>query len=324
MSCRITLAGNVVFDRVNSATVNESIKKLSDTATLILPREFKEAIVEGRTESIARRNITDFIKVGDTVKIELGYDNNLNTEFEGYIKSIGADVPLVLECEDEMYKLRKTNFVKSYSSIGLAQLVTGIAPGYKTDLIDDVGLGKFVINNASAYEVLEDLRKNYGLHSRFKDGVLVIGFPVSIVPGVVHQINMNRNVRALSTDLKFVRKEDYKLLLKAISINKDGTRFRTEFGDKGGATRTLHFTNKSLKELEVLTENNFKSLSFDGYQGTIPTWGLPLTKAGDAIEVTDPNYENSERDGKYLIEGVVKKFNSNDGFVRENKIGLKL
>ena len=73
-----------------------------------------------------------------------------------------------------------------------------------------------------------------------------------------------------------------------------------------------------------MTENNFKSLSFDGYQGTIPTWGLPLTKAGDAIEVTDPNYENSERDGKYLIEGVVKKFNSNDGFVRENKIGLKL
>ena len=203
MSCRITLAGNVVFDRVNSATVNESIKKLSDTATLILPREFKEAIVEGRTESIARRNITDFIKVGDTVKIELGYDNNLNTEFEGYIKSIGADVPLVLECEDEMYKLRKTNFVKSYSSIGLAQLVTGIAPGYKTDLIDDVGLGKFVINNASAYEVLEDLRKNYGLHSRFKDGVLVIGFPVSIVPGVVHQINMNRNVRALSTCLLY-------------------------------------------------------------------------------------------------------------------------
>lgn len=321
--CRVTI-GNVLIQYVNSISASSSIKKLEDTATIVLPREYKQAISRGKQISFAGKNILDFIKVDDPVKIELGYDDNFEVEFTGYVKSISADIPLIIECEDEMFKLRKTNFSKAFTSLSLKQLAQTIAPKYTYDLIDDVKLGKFTMNNESAFDILSRLRKDYGLHSRFIGKVLQVGFPVSFKPQKVHQIHINRNVRAQQNDLKFVRKEDLKILLKGISINRDGSRTKYEFGDKGGVQRTLHFTGKTKSDLKALTEKNYKRLNFDGFRGSIPTWGLPRTKAGESFQVTDPNYKNSERDGKYLIEGVDIKFNGTDGFKRINKLGLKL
>ncbi|MDC9722365.1 MAG: hypothetical protein PSN34_06280 [Urechidicola sp.] len=323
MVCKVNI-GTISLDYVNSISIEDSIKLLENKATIILPREYLESTSDGKPTPFAGRNILEFIKVDDPVSIWLGYDDDLQLEFEGYVKRIGADIPLQIDCEDEMHFLRKTNHTAVLKEATLEQLVKMIAPDYSYDLIDNVKLGKFTIDNESAYKVLSRLRKNYGLHARFKDKVLEVGFPISFKPQKVHEIIINRNVRALSNDLKFVRKEDFKLLLKAIAINKDGKRIHESYGDSGGAQRTLHFTDKSKAELKDLAEKNFKSLNFDGYQGSIPTWGNPRTKSGESVDITDPNYENSEHDGKYLIEGVNIKFNSNDGFKRVNKLGLQL
>ncbi|TSE05672.1 hypothetical protein [Aquimarina algiphila] len=321
MNCEVTI-GKVVFDRVNSITIMSSIKKLADTATIVVPRAFNRATIAGKPGSLEKRNITEYIKVDDPVSIKLGYDGNLEEEFSGYITKIGADIPLKIECMDEMTLLKKNNFTRTFASASLMELLNYIAPEYTHEVIDDVNLQKFTINNKSGFQVLELLRKNYGLHSYFKDKVLHVGFPISLIPTQNHRFVLNKNVRAKSNNLKFVKKEDVKLLLKAISINTDGGRIFSEFGDKGGAQRTLHFSNKTLEELKNLAEKNYKSLSFDGYQGNIPGWGIPRTKPGDAIEITAPKY--SERDGRYLIEGVTIKFNGSDGFLRENKLSLKL
>ncbi len=322
MTCEITI-GKIIFKQLASCLIESSIKKISDTAKLVLPREFRQTIVGNKVSPIAGKNITEFIKVDDPVTIKLGYDGDNQTEFEGYVTKIGADAPLVIECEDEMRILRKNNYVKVFAKVSLKELLEYVAPNVELDLVDNVGLGKFTIENESAYQILERLRKDYGLHSMFVGKVLTVGFPISLTPSITHEINMNRNVRAKFNSLKFVRREDIKLLLKAISIN-DGKRLTSDFGLKGGAIRTLHFTGKTLDELQNLAESNYKSLSFDGYQGSVPTWGQPRTKAGEAVEITDPIYQNSERDGKYLIEGVTIKFNNVDGFLRDNKLGLKL
>lgn len=324
MSCKVTI-GNLVFERVNAIKIEQSIKKQSDTAKIILPREYRSVIIDNKLGSIAQKNITDFIKVGDAVSISLGYDGDNVEEFTGYVTSIGADVPLEIECEDEMFKLRRSNFVKVFPSVNLLDLLKYIAPDYKCNVIDNINLGKFSIANVSAFKVLESLRTNYGLFSYFVGKTLTIGFAISIVPQKVHDINFNRNVRANeSNDLKFVKKEDLKLLLKGIALNKKGKRLNYEFGDKNGSQRTLHFTDKTLDELKELTQKTYKSLNFDGYKGKIPTWGIPRTKAGEGVYLTDPNIEKSERNGKYLIEGVEINFNSTDGFKRDNELGLKL
>jgi len=323
MSCEIVL-GQIKSKNVSAISINQSIKKLTDTAVIKLPREFNRLEKDGKTSSLKNRNVRDYIKVGDPVKISLGYDGKNEEEFSGYIAKIGADIPLVIECEDEMWKLKQTNFTISYKSVSLKQLLNVIANCYEIDVIDDVELGKFRVDNASAYEVLEQLRKDYGLHSRFVGKVLKVGFPVSIVPDAKHEINLNRNVRALRNDLKFVSKDDVKVLIKAISINDDGKRLTADYGDNNGAVRTLHFTGKTLDELKELAEKNYKSLSFDGYQGKLPIWGVPRVHSGDTVEITDPNYPDSERDGAYLVEAVDITFNKSGGFKRDVKLSMKL
>ena len=320
MVCQITI-GNVLFNQVNSIQIVGSIKELSNTARIIVPRSFT-AKVAGKPTALAKKNITDYIKVDDPVVIKMGYNNSLYEEFKGYVTRLGADAPLEIECMDEMARLKKNNFIKTFKKASLSNLLSFIAPGYKHKVLDDIDLGKFTINNQSAYQVLEDLRKNYGLHSYFTDKVLHTGLPVSIRPLATHKYVIDRNVRAKSNDLKFVKKEDVKLLLKAISINRGGKRIFSEFGEKGGAQRTLHFTDKTETELKRLAEKNYQSLSFDGYQGTLPCWGMPRSRAGEAVQITDPKH--SERNGKYLIEGVTIKFDGSNGFLRENKLGLKL
>lgn len=316
--------GNVQFDRVHSIVIHESVKKLANTATLEIPRAFSAAVVANKTTSLEKKNITDFIKKGDNVSIQLGYDGDLQEEFKGYVTRIGADAPLKIECEDEMYQLRQTTFTEVIENTSLLKLLKVIAPGYEYEVIDDIELGKYEIDNASAFEVLEDLRKKYGLYAHFKDQILVVGWPYEMKVTHKHEINLNRNVRAQSTDLEYVRKDDIKLLIKGISIHRNGKRFTKEYGDQGGSTRTLHFLNKTEAELDRLVEKNYKTLSFDGHQGTIPTWCYPRIKAGDAIALQDPNYDNSDRDGNYLIEGVKIKVNKTVGILRENKIGTKI
>lgn len=326
MSCKVTVGG-ITTQFVKSITVNGSIKVLEDTAVITLPREFNSLTIQDRQSSTIGKNITEIIEVGNTVTIDLGYDDNLHNEFNGYVSKISADIPLVINCMDEMWQLKQTDFTKSFKILKLKDLLTYIAPKYEYDLIDgDINLGKFTIENESAYQVLTRLRKDYGLHSRFdKNKTLVVGFPVSIIPTEKHLININRNVRAKKIGLEYVKAEDLRVLLKGISINDGGKRVVKTFGKNGGTVRTLHLgTNLTENEIDYLLEKNYKSLNFDGYKGKIPTWGLPLTYAGDAVDITDPNYENSERNGDYLIEAVTIRFNENDGWLRENTLSLKI
>lgn len=315
MTCEVII-GNIKFNAVNAVRIVKSIKQLSDVATITVPREYN---------SFAGKNITDFIKVGDPVSISLGYDGNNEEEFAGFVSTIGADIPLVIECEDMMWKLKKTSFTKVFPNLTLLELLKYIAPGYRYNVIDDVSLGKFTLSNASAYKILEELRTNYGLHSYFKKGVLTVGFMVDVTPSQPHQVNINRNVRARENpELQYLKREDLQILFRGISLNKKGKRLSYEFGDRNGAVRTLHYTNKSFIELKNLTEKTYKSLSFDGYRGKLPTWGLPRTQPGDGMEITDPNYENSDRKGIYLIEAVTIDFNAEVGFQRDNELGMKI
>ena len=75
---------------------------LTDSAEIVLPRRIKY---------FAGKDLKELLSAGDQVKIELGYDSNLYTEFEGYISLIGWGVPVTIRCEDEMYNLKRKTSV---------------------------------------------------------------------------------------------------------------------------------------------------------------------------------------------------------------------
>lgn len=141
LSCRITIGdanpGNpmviqspIVLTEVEEVEINESYKKLIGTAKIVFPKgtvfqstvignatiEGKDAgritteimqdgvVIEKRSTQQAMNEVS--FKVGQRVKIELGYNGLLKTMFEGYISSYNSASKFEIHCENMAYKLK--------------------------------------------------------------------------------------------------------------------------------------------------------------------------------------------------------------------------
>jgi hypothetical protein len=318
MNSRVTL-GKVLLQNVSEFETSEGVLEFSGTAKITIPKNY------GKLQGQA---ILSQFKVGDKVKIEAGYNGEYNTEFVGYITTINTDAPLVIECEDESYILRNTNFVKSYKNATLKQILTDITKGTGLKFsCPDVNIGKFQIDNASAYEVLTVIQTEYGLYSRVSEGHLRVGLAYDYYKGGKHhEYVIGQNVR--QNDLKYRTKEDLKIRFKAIALNPNGTRTKATVGyiGKDGSERTLHFAGPMTEaQLKETAKAYLSKVSFDGYQGSITGFGAPLTHAGDVLAVKDRlEPDNNYRDSSYFIEKVEISYNESSGFSRQNTLSYKI
>lgn len=323
---KITIDNKIRLENAKSIVIENTIEKFSDTAKIELPREFKNAKMESGGLSWAQKNILDYIKVGSTILIEAGYDGKLQTEFEGYVTNIGAEIPLLLECEDEMYKLKKMPLINhTFKSIDLKGLLKFMVKDYEIEALD-MPLGKFMIERATPYKVIEELKKQYGIRCYFRNKKLIAGLAIDLKPQQQHDFTFGKNIRK-SSDLKYLTKEGRKVWIKAESMQKGSAnkKITYEFGEQGESEITLHAPlNLTQKELEAFTKKTYNSRVFEGYEGNIDSWAFPRTKAGDVINLTDPNYKNKCRDGKFFIESVTVSINESDGFKRQNKLSFKI
>jgi len=323
---RITIAERIQFNVVKSIKIESTIEKFSDTAVLELPREFKNAIVNDKRFSIERKNLLEHLKVGDSIVIEAGYDGELYTEFSGYISNVGAEIPIVIECEDEMYMIKKKPLINhTFKSTNLKELLKFIAPGYEVEALD-MPIGKYMIERANPYKVIQDLKEKYGVRCFFKGKKLYAGLTVDFSPQTVHEFTFGRNIRE-STDLKYKTAASRKKFIKAVSMQKGSANKKVtyEFGDVGESEISLHAPlNLNQEELKQWAEKKYNSIVFDGYEGSIDGWALPRTEVGDSAKVKDPNYPTGYRDGQYFIDGVTTTIDESDGIKRQNKISFKI
>lgn len=312
--------GSIELSQVESIQTENTINSLMDTATIILPRELRL----NNTTDLREKHLLDYIQKDMPVSISFGYNGDLQQEFTGYVTTVGAEIPVVIECEDEMTKLKKTKkYNLSFEQIKLEDLLKQIAPGYSIEA-SEISLGKLNIENATAYEIFEDLRK-FGIKCWFEGKTLKAGTLLQLASGKKHDFEFGRNIRE-SSDLKYVEKDKKEIRVKAISLQK-GTSEKVvyEFGENVNGERTLHAPlNLSQSELKQWAEDYYNNIVFDGYEGNVDGWCVPRTKAGDTLSLTDPNYPKGERDGNFLIESVVTDVNALEGIKRSNQISIKL
>ncbi len=115
---RITIVGSKGFqtNKVISSEVNSGVEIMSDTAEIVIPRRLR---VDGETYTIGDE--TDLFKVGDKVRIEMGYDSqsqeiNLTKRYEGFIRRIIPSDNVTIKCEDEMFFCKQVNQQTQYLS----------------------------------------------------------------------------------------------------------------------------------------------------------------------------------------------------------------
>ena len=309
--------GNYVFRRVSDVKIETSWKTLGDTAEIILPN--LKALLDEKSEGGG-------IKGGDQVTIKLGYNDQLNTEFEGFVRRVEPNVPLKILCEDYLYLLKRQNLSMSWPSVSLKEVLQFIikdTPITLSGRVPDVKLTKFRLNQVNGATALDKIKKELGLFAFLRGKVLYVGF------GYLEPESLNGNSvlfeygkNLVETDLTYREAKDTLLRVKAVSILKDNKKLTVEFGDTGGEQRTLYFYNISDKAtLEKRAREELNRIKRDGYEGKITAFGLPYVTHGDVVSYADPTYP--ERAGRYVVDEVAIASGQN-GYRREIALGLKL
>jgi hypothetical protein len=327
INIKITIGEAIQFTKCKSIHISKGVQTLTWTARIELPREFKNAKdTGGDTIDIGGKSILNYINRNDSIKIEFGYDGDLVNEFEGYVSKIGAAIPLVIECENEMMQLKKLpRITKNIDSGRLIDILKVIIPSqYTIECNEDYRIGEWIIDKATPYEVLEELREKANVRAFFTDSKkLHIGMVVDFNAQTNHDFNFSENVRR-SSSLNFVRKQENPLFVTVESKDSYGDTVSASHGDKGGNTTNITMPNLTKQEAETWAERIHKSRSFDGFEGTLDSWCYPRTEPGHVANITRPFYEDRHQDGRYFIESVDVYVNKSDGIKRSNKLSYKL
>lgn len=305
--------GNYKLGLLESVEIHKSVDLLADTAVVVVP-----GVVYNQSLDIEEK-----VKVGDPVVIRLGYDDNLVTEFEGYLQRIDTDDnSLAFNCEDAIYLTRKPVKDKQFNKTTVKEIVEYCLSqiGMKgLDCTYNITYEKFVIKNANAYDVLKKLQDDTKANIYMKGGELNI-HPAYVEKGGDVYFDFSINVE--ESDLKYRSKNDRNYEITVEGITLDGKKKTVIVGTTGGEKRTVKVFNvMSDAALKQRGLEEMKYLVYDGYEGSITGWLIPFVEPTYSAHIYDKEYEY--KTGSYYVVSVTTTFDENGG-VRKVELGRKL
>lgn len=310
LSCNIQI-GQYVFTNASEVAIKSSFENLTDTATITIARKLK---FDGQLLA----GDSGIFKRGDAVRISLGYDFANELIFSGYLVDIKPGSPLELRCEDEMFQLKKGAIKKTLPGATLKSVLAFIAPGYPIKSVE-ADLGDFRIVNETPAQVLSRLRREYGFKSWFRDGTLYAGLAFWPELQATPRFTFQKDI--IEYDLTFQDKETVRVKVKAISMNRDNTKTEIELGDPDGEQRTLTYYNKSTADLNAAAKRDLEQFRFTGFRGSFKSFGTPVVKHGDKVELVDPIIP--DRNGVYIAQSVETSFGMS-GYKQTIELGTKV
>lgn len=312
MSWHITIGGYKLL-LLDSAEVHSSVDLLADTATIKLPASNlnKQLDVEKK------------LKLGDQVLIELGYDDKLEVEFEGYLQRISTDDGgIILYCEDGLWLTRKPIADKALKASSVKQIAEYVASeiGGITVVCDyNFTYDKFVISRATGYDVLKKLQEET------KANIYMKGTELHIHPAYIERFgeveyDFARNIE--KSDLTYKRADERVFEIEVEGIGSDGKRVSVLVGASGGDRRSIKLYGVSYtSSLKARGEEELKRLSYDGYEGSITCWLRPVCKPGYTATIIDVEYP--EKEGGYYVVAVTTSIQQAGG-IRKVQLGKRL
>ena len=300
---------------VESIYIEESVENLVDTAVITLPEAYMNQVF----------NIGKEVKRGSEIVIKAGYDGDLQTEFVGYVLDVvNNDNSLKINCEDALFLFRKDVKdveLKPTSVPEIAQLlINQIDASYKLVCDYSISYEKFVIHQATAYDVLkkitEETKANIYFNTEKKELHI---HPPYIEKGGEAIYSMQRNIE--NSSLEFKKAIDRKVEVTVEKTNLNGKVESYTAGTTGGEKITLKVGSVATADLKKIAEAELIRRSTDMYEGSFDTWAIPFVKPTHSAKIKDEDYP--EQDGKYYVVSVTTEINEN-GFKRTVKPGIKL
>lgn len=306
--------GEFYLGMVDSITIHKSVELLADTCEIVLPAARLNKALE----------VEEQIKRGDEVSVSIGYKEvGIKEEFKGYLQRISTDGGSIkLFCEDDLFQFRKDLPNEELKKISLSDLlskvVKGIGKNYKIDCSYTWVYDKFVIRDATGYDVLKKVQEECGADIYLKDGVLHIHPPGEVI-GKERFYDFAVNIE--EAELSFKRAEDKKVKVVVKAIMPDGKVKEIEVGSTGGEKVEVKCHASDTASMKARGEAEVKRRTFDGYDGSITTWLIPECNPGDTASIHDGDY--TYKDGTYFVRSVTTDF-SEDGGKRKVELGYRL
>lgn len=306
--------GEFYLGMVDSITIHKSVELLADTCEIVLPAARLNKALE----------IEEQIKRGDEVSVSIGYKEvGIKEEFKGYLQRISTDGGSIkLFCEDDLFQFRKDLPNEELKKISLSDLlskvVKGIGKNYKVDCSYTWVYDKFVIRDATGYDVLKKVQEECGADIYLKDGVLHIHPPGEVI-GKERFYDFAVNIE--EAELSFKRAEDKKVKVVVKAIMPDGKVKEIEVGSTGGEKVEVKCHASDTASMKARGEAEVKRRTFDGYDGSITTWLIPECNPGDTASIHDGDY--TYKDGTYFVRSVTTEF-SEGGGKRKVELGYRL
>ena len=307
----ITIGGYKV-KTLTEVKITTSVLNLSDTATITMPGQYLNTW----------RKIEDKVHVGDAVTIKLGYDNDLETEFTGYLKRISRDNnALVLECEDALWLTNRAVADMEYKSISLKELLTAVMaqvdPKMTVECDYDFTYEKMVVFKSTALDVLKKVHEDTKANIWFEGKTLHV-HPVYQQAKGDKPVIYDTEVNVQSNELKWKDATDKKVMVEVKYIDSDGTLSTKQYGVNGGE-KVTRYVNATDNDLMKAAENEYNLWNYSGYEGSLTGWLVPVIKAGGSVRLRD----KERPEGVYYVTGVEIEFGQN-GAKRKVTLGRKL
>lgn len=293
-----------------SSTLN-----LVDTAVLTMPETVMNKVIDYRR----------FMQVGDYIVIELGYDDNYRTEFEGYVdKMTVEDSTMKVYCIDAIYVFKKglkDVELKAITLKGIAQyLIDQIDKSYKVVCDYEITYDKFIIHGANGFDVLKKLAEDTKANIYFRTETKELHIhPAYIEIGGNVTYSMQQNIE--SSKLTFKKAIDNKVQIIVESTNINGKVTRIEKGSTGGNTVTIKTGAVKQIDLEVIANNAYNARNRDQYEGSFDSWLIPFVQSSFSAKIIDEDYP--ELTSRYYVETVETNYSENGG-IRTITLGVKL
>lgn len=313
LTAKITIDGGRRWqlEEVTAVEITRDTEKLTDECRITLPKKVKW---DGEPDIPVRR--------GDMVSVSLGYDGELQAAFSGYVRDVGFKTPIVLVCEDEMFKLKQQPAQKkAYRSVDLETLLKDQGIGCEIRVFGEQRLGQYRVTADTVASLLGKLQQQ-GIRSFFRteDGqpVLYCGvlFERETSPSQVFATGLNI---IDDQSLEQQQVDTMRLRVKAVSLMPDNKKVKVEVGDADGELRVLHTYNKTESELKAWAEQEVKRLKRDGLTGSFKTFGYRLVDKLDVIGMKI----DGEKKGCYQVKKNVIKYDTG-GFRQEITLGYRV
>lgn len=306
--------GGYTLGMLDKVEIHRSVELLADTAVVTLPSaQYNQAL------DVERK-----LHRGDKVMIRFGYEETgMVEEFCGYLQRISTDGGNIkLHCEDELFMFRRGIANKVFKGVKLKALlehvVAACSLGLKVDASYSWTYDRFVIMNATGYDVLKKVQEECGADIYVSDGVLHV-HPPGEKMGEARYYDFAINVE--SEDLTYRRMEDKKVQVIVKALMPDGSVKEIETGTTGGDRIEVRSATTDEASMRARGELEVKRRTFDGYEGSITTWLIPMCRPADSVTLHDADYEY--KNGTYFVTSVTTEF-SKDGGKRKIDLGFRL